>query len=334
LPRRTMDDFPGKLTFTTRAGETKTLEATFKVRGNSSLSECPFPKLSIKLTDAGKLAAKNTMFAKQSKLKIGTHCADADDDHGGTIGRLRNEKSPLREGYVYQALAAVLPTTLATRPAKITYVDTAATDPANASTERNAMLLEHIEKLAKRSGAPDEHCRQVDGAEECDPVLTDSEVGGVDPRDGMDRSRIAIISLFHAAVGNWDWRLSVAPTSTNGSRVWNNEVMLLPKEGSPSPPATPELVKFPVAHDFDLASAVTGRLRGRTDPTPAKLTAQAKEYLARTEGLTNEEVAAAKARFIEKKSALYAVADSAILDEPGRANAKAHLDAFFGELER
>jgi len=327
LPRRVTDDFPGKMIFTTPAGEVKTLEATFKVRGNSSLSECPFPKLSMKLTDAGKLAAKNTMFAKQSKLKIGTHCADADDDQGGTIGRLRNEKSPPREAYVYQAFASVLPTTLATRVAKITYVDTANN---NATVERNAMLLEHIEKLAKRSGAPDEHCRQVDGEEECDPVLTDSEVAAADPRT-MDRARVAITTLFHAAVGNWDWRLNMSESAspTSGARLWNTEVILLPKPGG----APTDLVKLPIAHDFDLASAVTGRLRARETPTPAKLAVQAKEFLARTEGLTAEEVATAKQHFRDKKQSMYAALESAIsLDDAARANAKAHLDAFFTEL--
>src|SRR5688572_5346773 len=74
LPRRVMNDFSGVLKFTTRAGEAKALDVTLKVRGNSSLSECGFPKLSVKLTDAAKIAARGTMFAKQSKFKIGTHC--------------------------------------------------------------------------------------------------------------------------------------------------------------------------------------------------------------------------------------------------------------------
>lgn len=95
LPRRVTDDFPGKLKFTTRGGEATSLDVILKVRGNSSLSECSFPKLSMKLTDEAKVAARSTMFAKQSKLKIGTHCDEANDDHGGTIGRLRNDKSPM-----------------------------------------------------------------------------------------------------------------------------------------------------------------------------------------------------------------------------------------------
>lgn len=323
LPRRTTEDFPGKLTFSTPSGD-KTLDVMIKVRGNSSLVECPFPKLTVKLTDAAKLEAKNTIFAKQSKLKIGTHCDDDADDSAGTIGRLRNEKSPVRESYVYQALAKVLPTTLQTRVARITYVDTASN---NAVVTRSAMLLEHIDKLAKRSGAED-HCRQVDGREECSPALTDSELSTVDPRDGMDRERIATTSLFEAAIGNWDWHLDVGARVT-GPRVWNNEVILVPREGAPA-----ELVKVPVAHDFDLASVVTGRLRGRDRHlTPAALQAQAKEFLSRTDGLRPEEIAAAKSRFLDKKLELYALTEMATLDEEGRQIARAHLDAFFAALE-
>lgn len=326
MPRRTFDEFPGKLTFTGVDGS-KTFDVRLKVRGNSSLSECPFPKLSVKLTPEAKIAAKGTMFAKHSKLKIGTHCADAADDDGGTIGRLRNEKSPLREVYAYQALAAVVPMSLAARAAQISYVDTS----GGTTTERHAMLLEHAEGLAKRSGAPDEHCRIVDGEEECDPVLTDSELQTADPRQGMDRVRIAELVLFHAAIGNWDWEIALGATvAGGGGRLWNTDVILVTKPGSP------ELVPVPIAQDFDLASVTVGRLRGASaerEPTPARLAARAKQALAAMSAtLTPQEIATAKATFIAKKDAVYAAAETAVVDAPGRQNMKAHLDAFFAEL--
>lgn len=325
VPRRTFDEAPGKITFHLASGAERTLDVTVKVRGNSSLVECPFPKLTVKLTDAAKDQAKDTPFAKNTKFKVGTHCADAGDGDRGTVGRLRNEKSPLREQLVLAQLEQLLPITLASRPARVVYVDA----KTHATTERSGFVVEHEEKLARRSGAPKEHCRTVDGAEDCDPLLTDSEIAALDPRQGMDRDRIAALTLFHAAVGNWDWHLDVGPVEAHAERVWNHDVLLLPKD-----PTKPDgdLTMVPVAHDFDLASAVTGRV-GVNAPTPASLAAQAKEYLKRTAGLTPEEVARAKDLFHAKKSALYAAVDASSADDAGRALSKAHLDAFFAAIE-
>ncbi len=321
LPKRTVADQEAKLTFETKDGATKTLDVTVKVRGNSSLTECPFPKLTVKLTDAAKQEARGTVFAKSTKFKIGTHCADAADDAPARVGRLRNEKSPGREQLVMAQLEGLLPLTLASRPARVTYVDA----KSHATTVRNAFLVEHEGKLAARSDAPKEHCRIVGTEEECDPLLTDSEIERLDPREGMDRGRIAALTLFHAAVGNWDWHLDVGAAARGESRVWNHDVLLLPKD-----PAQPggELVPVPVAHDFDLASVVTGRI-GRAIPTKASLKKQATEYLKRTAGLTPTEVDAAKALFRSKKAGLYAAIDKAEVDADGRALSKAHLDAFF-----
>ena len=326
IPRRTFDEFPGKLTYTAPGGVAKTFDVVMKVRGNSSVTECPFPKLSLKMTPESKAAAKGTMFARHSKLKIGTHCADEADDSGGTVGRLRNEKSPLRETLAYQALSAVVPMELSARAARITYID----PTAGTTTERNAMVLENTETLAKRSGAPDKVCRDVDGEQECDPVLTDSELNTADPREGMDRVRIAQLELFHAAIGNWDWRIELGATVPGGgSRLWNTDVILV------NEPGQTDVVRVPVAQDFDLASATVGRLRGaEKDLTPARLAAQAKESLAAMKSFTPAELASAKAAFLEKKDAMYAATEGASVDEPGRQIMRAHLDAFFAELAR
>ena len=317
LPRRVFDEMPGKLTFTMTSGERGSLDVTIKVRGNSSVSECPFPKLTVKLTDAAKAVAAKTPFARNTKFKIGTHCADAGDGQTGTVGRLRNEKSPLREQLILSELEALgLPATLASRPARITYTDV----KSHATTERNAMLFEDQKALALRSGAPKKVCRTVGAEEECDPVLTDEELAALDPRNGLAHDRIAAFVLFHAAVGNWDWRLDLAPEATpgHGSRVWNHDVVML-GDGT---------ALTPVAHDFDLASAVTGRI-GPADITAPALTAQLTRMLAETTGLSDTEVDGARALFRAKKDALYAAVERSPTDLAGKALAKQHLDAFF-----
>lgn len=71
----------------------------------------------------------------------------------------------------------------------------------------------------------------------CDPVLTDAALYTLDPRTaGIDRDRIATISVFHAAVGNWDWSLDVPHQTGEKPRLWNTDVIVVPKPapGTPS----------------------------------------------------------------------------------------------------
>jgi hypothetical protein len=63
------------------------LPATVRVRGNSSLQECPFPKLKLKVSKENRAG---TPFSDAREIKIGTHCADGGR---GNIGRLRDERA-------------------------------------------------------------------------------------------------------------------------------------------------------------------------------------------------------------------------------------------------
>ena len=67
------------------------LPVTMRVRGNSSLQECPFPKLKLKVSKENRAG---TPFADAREIKIGTHCAEGGH---GNIGRLRDERAAWRE---------------------------------------------------------------------------------------------------------------------------------------------------------------------------------------------------------------------------------------------
>src|SRR5262249_12986122 len=69
-----------------------------RVRGNSSLQECPFPKLKFKVSKENRAG---TPFADAREVKIGTHCAEGGR---GNIGRLRDERAAFREAVAYEIM--------------------------------------------------------------------------------------------------------------------------------------------------------------------------------------------------------------------------------------
>ena len=209
------------------------------MRGNSSLQECSFAKLSMKIPkDPSQPDRDLGPFAGDTKLKIGTHCGE-DPTGKGRIGRLRHELATHRESAVYQLLGALLDGTadepaLHTRAARITWVDTTGGEGGGASAplERDAFLLEAADRLAGRLGAP-KHCRAVPGedAEVCDPVLEDVEVADVEA-SSLDEAHVAQLATFHAMVGNWDWSLGRVGSSS-GKGLRNTDVLVRRRDGAP-----------------------------------------------------------------------------------------------------
>lgn len=336
LPRRVKDAFAGRLTFAGAGGASVTVPVELKVRGNSSLQECSFAKLTMKIPkDPSQPDRDLGPFAGDTKLKIGTHCGE-DPTGKGRIGRLRHELATHRESAVYQLLGALLDGTadepaLHTRAARITWVDTTGGEGGGASAplERDAFLLEAADRLAGRLGAP-KHCRAVPGedAEVCDPVLEDVEVADVEA-SSLDEAHVAQLATFHAMVGNWDWSLGRVGSSS-GKGLWNTDVLVFAgADGAP-----PRLV--PVAQDFDLATAVTGRLRGAVGPLdPAALEATASAALDELDAAVSPSARdAAHARALAQRAAIEATLAKAPVDAAGRASLEAHLAAFYAALAR
>src|SRR5205807_8001401 len=102
---------------------------TFTVRGHTSAreTECTFPKLKLQFPAGSGL----------HNLKIGTHCGESrGDDVTPKYGRLPNDRAPHREAAVDRLLEAIGLPAFKARPARITYVDTGATDRTS-HIERN-----------------------------------------------------------------------------------------------------------------------------------------------------------------------------------------------------
>ncbi len=116
------------------------------------------------------------------------------------------------------------------------------------------------------------------------------------------------IKYFHALLGNWDWAIETKSEKKSSTiRLWNTEVYAR---------ASGELV--PVPADFDLSSFVTGNL-ARSEKIDLQVTAEDK---ALVEDL------------LTRKDALLKLIETAHIDEKGRTNATAHVEAFYAKLKK
>lgn len=294
-PRREKPYFDGTL----RLGAW-VLPVRVRVRGNSSLQECPFPKLKFKV---GREDRVGTPFAEAREIKIGTHCAEGGR---GTVGRLRDERAAAREALAYEAMELLGFVGPRVRRASITYHDTspdAGGNPVGWVVERSAVMLDDIEVVAERQGAR---------------VLADDELTQVTAAD-LDEQLLVDLQLLHAFLGNWDYRLAIGA----GERgVWNTDVL-----------EYPDGTRVAVAGDFDLASWVTGVVRSGAPrdyhPELADVEREARYTVEQVRRRSKDTAfIAGRDRFERKRAAIEALVTNALVDEAGRTNALRHVTAF------
>ena len=133
---------------------------------------CSFPPIKLNVPKGG---AKNTAFAGQGGLKLGTHCQKSDD----------YEQLVLREHLAYTAHNLITPMSFRTRLAKITYVEAKDTTE---KTMRWGLLIEDEEDMAKRLGGKLLEQRQA--------LFTD-----------VDSLAMGMMAVFEYFLGNTDWSM-------------------------------------------------------------------------------------------------------------------------------
>jgi hypothetical protein len=274
------------------------LPVSLRVRGNSSLQECPFPKLKFKVSreDRG-----GTPFFDAREVRIGTHCAEGGQ---GTVGRLRDERAAFREALVYETMELTGFISPRVRRARIEYHDTTTNGTADVGwrVTRHALILDDVEVVAERLGGR---------------ALEDEEVDALKDA-GFEEQLVTDLSLFHALIGNWDYELS-----RDGTKMWNTDVIEL---------ADGRLVA--VAGDFDLCSWVTGKVRLNAPhdyrPELPDVPRQAHYEVEQIQKrVTPASFLAGRNRFASQRPAIVSQIALAQIDEPGRSNAVAHVMAFF-----
>jgi hypothetical protein len=295
-PRREKPYFEGTL----KMGEFE-LPVSLRVRGNSSLQECPFPKLKVKVSREDRAG---TPFHDAREIRVGSHCAEGGQ---GPVGRLRDERATYREALAYEVMELLGFTAPRVRRARIEYHDTSGQTEGEPGWEltRNAVVLDDIEVVGERLGGR---------------ALSDEELEVLADAD-FEEQLLTELQLFHALLGNWDYALS-----RTGQGLWNTDVIEL-ADGA----------FLPVAGDFDLASWVTGEVRLNAPhdyrPDLPDLERQAHFETQRIWGIAGPDLfTASQERFLQHRTAVEEHVLSAVLDEPGRTNALQHLTAFYEAL--
>lgn len=293
-PPRPKPYFDGVLTLSGRD-----VPVTVRVRGNSSLQECPFPKLKFKVSRADRAG---TPFFDAREIKIGTHCAEGGR---GSIGRLREEAATYREALAYEVMDRLGFVSPRVRRARIRYVDTSPAAPERErgwTWIRSALILDDPEVVGERLGGR---------------ALSDEEIGALSGVR-LDAQLITDLRCLHVLLGNWDFGLS-----TDGRNLWNTEVMALP-DGT----------LLPMAGDFDLASWVTENVLDSVPhdyrPDLPLIDRRARFELEQIQKSTSrEQFGAARSRFFSKRGELESLVQGAVIDAVGRTNCLRHLEAFY-----
>lgn len=294
----------GALTYRDRGREVRVDDVTITVRGHTSRreSECSFPKLKV-------------AWAKES-MKIGTHCGDAPDDAvTERFGRLANERSPIREAFVYRLLQALEVPSLLARTARATYVYT---DGERRSIVRNAFVLEDN----------DDARRRLDAAKEIQSERF------TDARDEFAPADAATLAFTEALIGNFDWcvRFYRGDRYRCDARhpLWN--VLAF---------AWPDGRVRPLPYDFDVTGMVAGRHRWFGDifdeqflPSRSHPAIEVIAQLQHARTLFDRAVLdAVRRRFAAHKAAAYDALANSRVDDEGRTTITAYMDAFFESME-
>ena len=139
-----------------------------------------------------------SIFSGLQGLRIGTHCGESEGEQlTPEFGRLANEKSPVREAFVYHLLDAMGVPTLRARPARIAYVDT-----TGGEQHAGGFAMRSCSKTMMKSSA---------GVGATGEITMEQFTTARELFAPADTARLA---FAQAMIGNFDWCLRFYPDDT------------------------------------------------------------------------------------------------------------------------
>jgi hypothetical protein len=132
-------DLPGKISYLDATGATVEIDVGLRTRGHyrRQMRVCPFAPIRLNFD---KSQTKGTLFRKQDKMKLVTHCRN---------GSSRYKQLVLKEYLVYRIMNHLSDFSFRVRLLRITYVDS---DDPRYRLVSYGFLIEHKTRLAKRLG--------------------------------------------------------------------------------------------------------------------------------------------------------------------------------------
>ena len=189
------EEAPGKFRYETDEGAVVELDTAIRTRGRNRRDRetCNFPPIRLNFK---KSQTKDTLFDKQDKLKLVTHCE---------TGSQRYEQSVLSEYLAYRIFNVFTDASFRVRLLRITYEYT----DRDRELENYGILIESTERLGKRLDAETLTIERV-------------TVADIRPRD------LNLTSIFQYFLGNTDFSpIASAPDDD----CCHNQALLAPKEG-------------------------------------------------------------------------------------------------------
>ena len=180
--RKESEQFAGKLLYVDDAGNNIELDVEIRTRGKFRLQKtvCAFPPLRLNFK---KSQTDGTLFDKQDKLKLVTHCKNRSE---------RYEQALLREYLAYRILSQLTDISFRVRLLKITYEDTGARKPPRVAY---GFVVEHKDRLEKRTGLK---------VLETERMIV----------SGLQPDYLNLVSVFHFLIGNTDFSPIAGPEET------------------------------------------------------------------------------------------------------------------------
>ena len=197
VSERSIDaELPGIFQYTDSAGEAVEFDIKLRARGKfrRDKDNCRFPPLRLNFA---KSQTKGTLFHKQKKVKLVTHCQNSS----------KYAQVLLREYIAYRLLNVMTDASFRVRLLRITYVEN---ERSKADDVRYGFIIEHKDRLATRMGK------------------TILEIPGTSPRS-LNPEYANTISLYHYLIGNTDFSSVRGP---KGELCCHNHV-LFGNEGEP-----------------------------------------------------------------------------------------------------
>jgi hypothetical protein len=301
---------PGQLSYVGKDGKAVNTDVQIHLKGFTTLSFCPFPKMEMKLVNP----PTGSVFATIKTVDFNTHCAEPTDTSINEFYRASFYNH--REVLAYQMMNLLKIPSYQARAVWVQYIDTDSPSKINIDPAKpyRAFFLEDMGDFKKRVNVQ-EIKDSKDPMKAAYPpdkqqnfiFRSAQESANMDPED------VARVELLESLVGNGDWFLRVQPSDSRGhdtpEGLWNIKIL-----------ETPERKWIPMAQDFSLSALVVGTPYGIASLRQFNLlTPESKERL--------------KKEFLDHRSELYQLLTTLSQDSPGAENAKVLLDQFFQRLQ-
>lgn len=234
------DYLPGTLSYTADDGTTVDLEIGIRTRGNFRRREdiCLFPPLRLNFK---KKQVEGTLFEGQDKIKLVTHCNPSSYIY---------EQAVVAEYLAYRILNLLTDFSFRARLLIVEY----AQSPDDEGFETFAALIEHGERMAKRTGVPELEVDRTDFS-------------------NLDWQHQNLMSVYQFFLGNTDF----SPVRVAGNNDCCHNYALF---GAPG-----ELPYFAVPYDFDMSGFVNPP---HAAPNPALKIDSVRDRLYRGRCSTND----------------------------------------------